>query len=84
LDFYDAGTGYSTTKYSIIVKAAKGKPIAIGECQKLPTPTELSTQKKWSFFMSWSELTFSHNTTDEINTLYKGQSVGTLDKMPGW
>jgi mannan endo-1,4-beta-mannosidase len=84
LDFYDAGSGFSTEKYATIVKAAKGKPIAIGECQELPTANELISQKKWTFFMSWSELTFSHNTTEEINALYKAPSVSTLDKMPGW
>jgi mannan endo-1,4-beta-mannosidase len=84
LDVYDGGSGYSTLKYTTIVKAAKGKPIAIGECQELPTIAELTAQKKWTFFMSWSELTFEHNTAEEIKTLYNGQYVNTLDEMPGW
>jgi mannan endo-1,4-beta-mannosidase len=84
LDFYDSGTGYSTLKYTTIVSAAKGKPIAIGECQKLPTIAELIAQRRWTFFMSWSELTFEHNTNEEIKTLYKGQYINTLDEMPGW
>jgi mannan endo-1,4-beta-mannosidase len=84
LDFYDGGSGYSTLKYATIANAANGKPIAIGECQDLPTIAELIAQKKWTFFMSWSELTFSHNTAEEIRTLYKGQYINTLDEMPGW
>ncbi len=84
LDFYDGGTGYSTQKYTTIGNAAKGKPIAIGECQELPTIAELIAQKKWTFFMSWSELTFDHNSEEEIKTLYKGQYIHTLDEMPGW
>jgi mannan endo-1,4-beta-mannosidase len=66
------------------VNAAKGKPIAIGECQELPTVAELIAQKKWTFFMSWSELTFKHNTTDEIKALYRGKYINTLNEMPGW
>lgn len=84
LDLYDSGTGYSTLKYTTIVNAAKGKPIAIGECQDLPTVADLVAQKKWVFFMSWSELTFSHNTNEEIKALYKGKYIQTLDEMPGW
>jgi mannan endo-1,4-beta-mannosidase len=84
LDLYDGGTGYSTLKYTTVVNAAKGKPIAIGECQDLPTIADLIAQRKWTFFMSWSELTFSHNTPEEIKTLYKGQYINTLDEMPGW
>lgn len=84
LDFYDGGSGYSTLKYTTIVNAAKGKPIAIGECQDLPTVAVLIAQKRWTFFMSWSELTFSHNTTEEIKALYKGQYINNLDEMPGW
>ena len=84
LDFYDGSTGYSTLKYSTIVKAANGKPIAIGECQELPTVSELITQRRWTFFMSWSELTYEHNTDEAIKTLYKGQYIKTVDELPGW
>jgi mannan endo-1,4-beta-mannosidase len=84
LDIYDGASGYSTLKYSTILSAANGKPIAIGECQDLPTIAELTTQRKWTFFMSWSELTFEHNTDEEIKTLYNGQNINTLDEMPGW
>lgn len=84
LDIYDGGSGFSTLKYSTMVSAANGKPIAIGECQDLPTIAELIAQRKWTFFMSWSELTFSHNTEQEIKTLYNGQYIHTLDEMPGW
>ncbi|MBL0744426.1 glycoside hydrolase family 26 protein [Chryseolinea lacunae] len=84
LDFYDNGSGYSTLKYTTIVNAAKGKPIAIGECQKLPTVAQLIAQPKWSFFMSWSELTFDSNSNEEIKALYKGLYVKTLDELPGW
>ncbi|MFD0793631.1 glycoside hydrolase family 26 protein [Mucilaginibacter litoreus] len=83
LDVYD-GSGYTTAKYNTMLAAAKGKPIAIGECDKLPTASQLSAQPKWTFFMSWSELTFSANTDAQVKALYSASNVLNLDKMPGW
>ena len=83
LDVYD-GSGYSTEKYNIISKASEGKPIAIGECERLPTIEQLRSQPRWSFFMGWSELEFSSNTLNEIRAIHGSTEVLTLDKMPGW
>lgn len=83
LDVYD-GSGYTTDKYNIMVKAAAGKPIAIGECETLPTAAQLQAQPKWTFFMSWSELTFQGNSLSQLKALYTAPNVVTLDKMPGW
>lgn len=84
LDIYDDKSGFSQEKYDIIVKASGNKPIAIGECQKYPTAEILSKQPKWTFFMGWSELVFSHNSTAEIDSLMKAKNVISLDEMKGW
>lgn len=84
LDVYDDGSGYSQAKYDVIVKAAGGKPIAIGECQKYPTPAQLKAQPKWAFFMGWSELVYDHNTVEQLNVLAGADNVITVDEMPGW
>jgi mannan endo-1,4-beta-mannosidase len=81
LDIYDDKTGFSKEKYDIMVKAAAGKPIAIGECQKLPSADLLKTQPKWAFFMGWSELTFKFNTNEQINALIRADNVISLDEM---
>jgi mannan endo-1,4-beta-mannosidase len=83
LDVYD-GSGYTTAKYNTMVSIAAGKPIAIGECEVLPTAAQLLAQPKWTFFMSWSELTYAGNTTAQLKALYTAPNVITLDKMPGW
>ncbi|WP_210463356.1 glycoside hydrolase family 26 protein [Rufibacter roseolus] len=83
LDFYD-GSGFSQGKYNAMVKAAKGKPIAIGECERLPTVEDLTYQPKWTFFMGWSELVFERNTAAEMKALQTSSKVITLDEMPGW
>ena len=84
LDVYDDGSGYTQEKYAIMVKASLGKPIAIGECQRLPTASQLKQQPKWTFFMSWSELTFSKNSIDEIKKLYESENILALQHLPGW
>jgi mannan endo-1,4-beta-mannosidase len=85
LDMYSSdGKGYTESKYDACLKAAGNKPIAIGECQVLPTSEELIKQPKWTFFMSWAELTVIHNTIQQIKGLYNSPNVITLDEMPGW
>lgn len=85
LDMYSSDkTGYTLDKYNACMASANGKPIAIGECQLLPTPEELSAQPKWTFFMSWAELTVKHNTLMQIKQLYGSTHVVTLEEMPGW
>lgn len=85
LDMYSSdGTNYILAKYNACLNAAGGKPIAIGECQMLPTSAELKEQPRWAFFMSWAELTILHNTIPQIKELYGASNVVTLDEMPGW
>ncbi len=85
MDMYSSdGTGYTLSKYNACLKVAGGKPIAIGECQLLPTSAELLGQPKWTFFMSWAELTVKNNTLPQIKELYKAPNVVTLDELPGW
>lgn len=83
LDVYD-GSGYTVGKYNTMVAVAAGKPIAIGECETLPTAAQLLAQPKWAFFMSWSELTFQGNSHTQLKALYTAPNVITLDRMPGW
>ncbi len=60
------------------------KPMAMGECARLPTPAELSAQPRWVFFMAWAELVYSDNSDSEIIDLYSADRVVTRDELPGW
>ncbi|RZM26225.1 MAG: glycoside hydrolase [Pedobacter sp.] len=84
LDIYDDKTGFSREKYDIMVNVAKGKPIAIGECQKYPTAERLQIQNKWTFFMGWSELVYKYNTNEEIIKLMNAPNVLSLDELKGF
>lgn len=83
LDVYD-GSGYTQAKYEAMLRAARGKPVAIGECDKLPSAATLMNQPSWVFFMSWSELTYEKNTNADLKQLYNADNVVTLERMPGW
>jgi mannan endo-1,4-beta-mannosidase len=82
LDVY--GDGYTTRKYETILSLAGDKPVAIGECERLPTPAELAAQPRWTFFMPWAELVYEGQSEAQIRALYADPRVVTLDEMPGW
>ena len=81
LDVYE---GYQTWKYDVIRNIANGNPIAIGECDRLPDASRLANEPLWTFFMSWSELTFSANTDAQIRSVYNSQQAITRDEMSNW
>jgi mannan endo-1,4-beta-mannosidase len=83
IDIYDK-SGYTDEKYQIMLKAAEGKPIAIGECSKLPEAGLLTKQPMWTFFMGWSELEFQDNSLEAVKAIHLAAGVVVLDKMPGW
>jgi len=74
--------GYDQSWYDYVLPIAGNKPMAIGECSKLPTREMLLSQPRWSFFMSWAELTFSSNSDEQILDLYRSHSVITRDRLP--
>jgi mannan endo-1,4-beta-mannosidase len=85
LDVYASdGRGYTNDKYNAMVNVAKGKPIAIGECDRLPRAEELTAQPGWVFFVAWAELVKTKNSPQEIGRLYESRKTLTLDELPGW
>jgi mannan endo-1,4-beta-mannosidase len=82
LDIY--GDGYTKRKYDALLSAALGKPIAIGECERLPTAQELRDQPRWVFFMGWAELVQEKNSLEAIRDVYGAANVLTRDELPGW
>jgi len=81
-DVYDKG--YDSTWYNYVLPIAGDKPMAIGECAKLPSPAILTSQPRWTFFMVWAELVVESNTTQEIQDVYNVPRVLTRDELPGW
>jgi len=51
-DIYDQG--YDSSWYKYILSIIGDKPMAIGECSKLPSSDILNSQPRWVFFMPWA------------------------------
>lgn len=81
-DVYERG--FDKEWYDYILPIVGDKPMAIGECSKLPSVKMLKEQPRWTFFMPWSELVKSSNTEKEIIKLYNDKRVIMLEDMPGW
>ncbi|MFH6985713.1 glycosyl hydrolase [Marinoscillum luteum] len=81
-DIYDSG--YEKTWYDYILPIVGDKPMAIGECMKIPSEKVLEEQPRWIFFMPWAELVKERNSEPEIRALYEHPRVLTRDEMPGW
>ena len=83
VDVYN-GDYFTSYKYNLAEKIGGNKLIAVGECDKLPTSNELYQQPKWSFVMSWAELTFQKNTGTEIQKLYWADNVIIREELPNF
>lgn len=81
-DIYDRG--YDKSWYDYILPIVGEKPMAIGECMKMPSEKVLKEQPRWIFFMPWAELVKEHNTEEEIRNIYKHERVISRGEMPGW
>ncbi|RYZ36149.1 MAG: hypothetical protein EOP49_32875, partial [Sphingobacteriales bacterium] len=89
LDVYSDGFN-NTSYYTSMLQQAGGKPVAIGECFKLPTAQQLANVPQATFFMNWAYgLKFDWeghptNSDEDIRKVYSNPKVLTRDEMPGW
>ena len=81
-DIYE--TGFEQSWYEYILPIVGDKPMAIGECARLPNEELLAAQPRWIYFMPWAELVKKANTNEEIKSVYNNPRVITRDEMPGW
>lgn len=76
--------GYNASWYNYILPIVGNKPMAIGECAKLPSAEIIAAQPRWVYFMCWAELVKKANSKDEIQKVYDNPHVITRNDMPGW
>ena len=81
-DIYDKG--YDKSWYDYILKIVGDRPIAIGECMKLPSESLLAEQPRWIFFMPWAELVKAHNSEEDIRKIYDHPRVLSRKELPQW
>jgi mannan endo-1,4-beta-mannosidase len=79
-DVYDRG--FDKSWYDYILPIVGDKPMAIGECDKLPSAKMLDEQPRWCFFMSWAELTFEKNSDADIRALFNSPRMVHQRDLP--
>ncbi len=66
---------YPKKDYDDLLKLAEGRPIALGEVGKMPTPEILTQQPDWIWFMTWVDFVFNENTREELKAIYQAEST---------
>jgi hypothetical protein len=61
---------------------AAGKPVAVAECQFLPSTDVLASQPLWTYVALWPDF-YSANTSS-IPALFADNQILKLSDMPGW
>lgn len=76
---------YEQKDYNELLSLAKGKLVALTECGELPNDLILNAQPQWSWFLVWSDWIYSHNTPDQVRTVYNREQTLTHDEvaLPG-
>lgn len=72
---------YKQSHHDQLLKLAKGKPIALGEVGKMPSPVILEEQPKWTWFMGWANWLYKANDPDSVKALYNYDHSISLDKL---
>ncbi len=68
---------YKQSHHDDLKKLAGGKPISLGECGELPTPSILESQPYWTWFMCWSDWVQKPeiNTEEAVREIYNSPRV---------
>ncbi|MFJ5259843.1 glycosyl hydrolase [Streptomyces sp. NPDC088387] len=61
--------------YQALLNVAHGKPISLAEVGAVPTPSQLASQPRWSWFMIWSEFLTSANSPSRLQTTFNNSRV---------
>jgi mannan endo-1,4-beta-mannosidase len=72
---------YPERDYHDLQLLAEGRPIALGEVGKMPTPEILSSQPDWIWFMTWVDIVFQGNTRDELHAIYEADNTLTREEV---
>lgn len=73
---------YRQSHHDDLLKLANGKPIALGECGRMPAPAVLDNQPRWTWFMTWTNFLTRENEPEAVIELYNDPRVVTRDELP--
>jgi mannan endo-1,4-beta-mannosidase len=70
---------YKLSHHDELLELADGKPIAIGECGRLPDPEFFDRQTRWTWFMVWAEWIWRHNEPENVRAIYDHPRVKSME-----
>jgi mannan endo-1,4-beta-mannosidase len=70
---------YKLSHHDELLELADGKPIAIGECGRLPDPEFFDRQTQWTWFMVWAEWIWRHNEPENVRAIYNHPRVKSME-----
>jgi mannan endo-1,4-beta-mannosidase len=80
----DAYSGFAQSHHDDLAALAKGRPIALGEVGRAPTPEILKKQPLWTWFMVWTDYFDSANKPESMVELYRDpHTLSRGDPLPG-
>lgn len=77
----DSATVFPQEFYDRMLKLADGKPLALTENSVLPSEEMLKNQP-WVWIMSWGQMVYNNNTTEEIKKFSDAKQVLMLKDLP--
>jgi mannan endo-1,4-beta-mannosidase len=92
---YDPGAGYTDvasmdiwqsdyprdSDYRTILDLAGGRPIALGEVRRVPSPEVLAAQPRWAWFLVWAETLVEINDEAQVKSTYYDARVRNRDTL---
>jgi len=72
---------YEQKDYNELLDLAQGRLIALTECGELPSAAILDAQPKWSWFLEWSDWIVSHNSPQQVRTVYDRPQTLTHEQV---
>ena len=72
---------YKQSHHDQLLEMADGKPIAMGEIGKVPSPEIFDQQDEWVWFMIWHKFPWTKNTREDVQALYKHPKVLTKSEV---
>lgn len=73
---------FNQANYEELLELAGDKPIAIGECGKVPTVEKLREQPRWAWFMIWERGYEGWDAFGAFRSLFHSEEVITHDELP--
>jgi mannan endo-1,4-beta-mannosidase len=66
---------YKQSHHDDLLALGEGKPIALGEVGELPSPEIFEQQPMWTWFMTWANWIWTHNTPEQVRAIYDSPRV---------